>query len=341
MTAAGPSETASARARRRVAIERAGFDGDSSLSERSANAHGRGWVAVPTCSSNNYMKKKPLLVGLAAVVVGVVALSTEREGQAAPPDVLPSIAGFNLANGAHTTQDSVLKSAVLEIPIRVIGAQNRAGTLHVKRGVSTIFNKPFDIPAGQTSVLTTVDGVGMDKSCHPATYDLEIVGSGFDQKQKATITAACTYTNTNTDPVARLSPFVKQQRGQHHVFAHDASVYFKDGPSNPMPLAPAMDVACHSQLVFSAGVTNSLAQPVKGISLVVTKDGVVKGTSSPLSLDAGKSSTAVVLLPFEGEAGSYVLSLSGPSDLAADALASFGYRTDIGRACSITAALVP
>ena len=39
----------------------------------------------------------------------------------------------------------------------------------------------------------------------------------------------------------------KQQRGQHQVFAHDALVYFKDGPSNPIPHAPAMDVACHSQ----------------------------------------------------------------------------------------------
>lgn len=285
--------------------------------------------------------KKPLLVVLAVMVVGVVAISAERDGQAAPPDVLPSIAGFNLANGAHTTQDSTLKSFVVEIPIRVTGAQSRAGTLHVKRGVSTIFNKPFDIPAGQTSVLTTVDGVGMDKSCHPATYDLEIVGSGFDQKQKATVTAACTYTNTNTDPVARLSMVEKQQRGQHQVFAHDALVYFKDGPSNPIPHAPAMDVACHSQLVFSTAVTNSLGHAVNGIRLIVTKDGVVKGTSAPLSLDAGKSSNAVVLLPFEGEAGSYVLSLSGPSDLARDALASFGYRTDVGRTCSITAALVP
>jgi hypothetical protein len=285
--------------------------------------------------------KKPLLVGLAAVVVAVVALSSEREGQAAPTDVLPSIAGFNLANGAHTAQNSALKSFVVEVPIRVTGTENRAGTLHLKRGVSTIFNKPFDIPAGQTSILTTVDGVGMDKSCHPATYDLEIVGSGFDQKAKATVTAACTYTNTNSDPAARLSPVVKLQRVQHHVFAHDASVYFKNGPSNPILQAPAMDVACHSQLVFSTAVTNSLAHPVSGITLVVTKDGVVKGTSAPLSLDAGKSSNAVVLLPFEGEAGSYVLSLGGPSDLAADALAAFGYRTDIGRTCSITAALVP
>jgi hypothetical protein len=301
--------------------------------------------------------KKPSLVALSALIVGVVALSSQHEGQAAPPtgptaptgtvlpppalEPLPSFAGFNLANGAHTVANASLKSYILEIPVRVSGAKPRAGVLHVKRNGSTIFNKPFDIPGGQTSVLTTADG-GLDKSCHAATYDLELVGSGFDEKKTATVTANCTYTNTNVDPWATLSPLEKQQKVLNHVYAHDALVFFKHGPANPILKAPSMDIACSSVLAFTTVVTNNLGHAVSGVHLVVTKDGVVKGTSDAVALAAGASGNAVVLLQFEGEAGSYVLALDGPSDLVrGGSLASSGYHTDIGRACSITAALAP
>lgn len=294
-------------------------------------------------SSNQPMKKASLLV-LSSVAAAVLVLSSQGVSQAAPNDDPPSIAGFGIYNGGTTKNVPALKSFALEVPVRVTGASPRTGKLNVKRNGSTILNAPFTIGGGETKAIPLVDSVGTEKACQPAHYNLELIGSDFDVKKTATVTPSCTFSSTWVNPWTAAAPDVVAASKKNHVWFSDADGNFiMPGPGQGYwgHIMPKMEHACAASGAFKVRVTNDAGHPVSGLTLTVSLNGKVLGTSPPFTLATGEAAWHTATFKFEGEAGSYVVGLVAPPSRAQSVVASSGYHVDVAHACSITTSLDP
>ena len=305
------------------------------------------------------MKRSPLLV-LSGVALVVTVLATQHESEAAPGgnepaprppgtaipgpalDVLPSISGFNFFGGGTTKANADVNNFATEVPIRVSGVNSRTGTLVVKRNNSTILKAPFTIAAGQTKAIPLADGTGVKKACFAAQYDLELEGSGFDVKKKATVTPTCAFTSKSVNPWNLDMPDRVEERMNNHVTFNDVQALFQHVGTNPSPTVSAsFYTACASVIVFKSEVRNNLKQAVSGMALKVTLNGAVVGSSTPIALAAGQSAWQTVVVKFDGEAGSYVVALADPTNSAKGAVSGSGYHVDVAHTCSLQAALTP
>lgn len=305
------------------------------------------------------MKSK--LAALSAVAVTLLSLCAQHESQAAPSgtggptttlprplprlevQLPPSIAGLSFYGGGTTKPNADPKTFALEVPIRGGGGSApRSGTLHVKRGVSTILNAPFTVTGSETKSIPVAGPIGLDKACdRVAEYELQIEGSGFDTKKKAKVTADCTFTSTNVNPWNILPPDRAADRTKNKVFYSNVRIGYHQPVQPAQPeITPKMNQACGSHISVKANVTNNLSHAVTNIVVSANLNGESKGAGG-VSLAAGETKEVTFTFYFWGEAGAYDIKLADTNNSAGGQIDNAGFHFDIGRTCSLTAALLP
>jgi len=304
------------------------------------------------------MKKTPL-ARLSGLALAVIALSVQRESQAAPPstappsgptalpgprlDLPPSIAGFTFFKGGTSKVNPSLAGFALEVPVHVAGTNPRSGKLLVKRDGAAILDAPFTLGSGETKAIPVNDTVNAETTCRVTRFDLELEGSGFDVKKTATLKSSCSYTSESINPWNLAVPDRVEEREKNHVFFNSVNATFVAAGAGPTAHIPSNQVqACASNVVFTTTVKNDLNHAVSGLILRIRlANGIRKADSVPFALAAGASSSQTVHFMFAGEAGTYNLELVDPNNTAQGAIATPGFHVDVAHSCTVTTALDP